>query len=216
MSNLRKKALSGLVWELAEDNLGVYPSAVSGGTNPYEKRSDWQEGWNACASALIDSAGKIEDWLKSLPIELKAQVEDLLLEGRLMLHCREAKITLTVNCSDTFYWGCADCEDIDFEDLSALVDCYALSPRFGGELWVSRKRGMRPQAASYKECYPTGEWLWFDAAGPERTDPDGAGRRTLTHAAAEEYRERRRATTQATATASALAVNAESHGAVSA
>jgi hypothetical protein len=39
-------------------------------------------------------------------------------------------------------------------------------------LWCCRKRAMRPQAAYYK-YYPESEWALFDAAGPERDDPDG-------------------------------------------
>ena len=34
-------------------NIGIYPMSISGGPNAYEKRSEWQEGWNACASNTI-------------------------------------------------------------------------------------------------------------------------------------------------------------------
>lgn len=186
----RDRALDALVWELAE--VGVYPEKVIGGNHPYEKRSDWQEGWNACSGAQLENRSRIEEWLEALPVEHKTAIEELLLSERLGLHVDDAGINLYVNCSDTFYWGCADAERIAFEELDALSDCYVASPVHGGELWAARKRGMRPQTASYRECYQVGEWHLFDAAGPVRTDSDGADRDKLTEAEAMEYRARRK------------------------
>jgi hypothetical protein len=179
--NLRARALNGLIYELADDNIGIYPQAVSGGPNAYEKRSERQEGWNDCATAQCENREKIEAWFEALPSEHKALIEDLLLTERLSLLVKSDVIFLYVNCSDTFYWGCSDLERIEFDDLPSLMECYSLSRR-GGELWCARKRKMRPQTASYEECYPPSEWYLFDAAGPERSDPDGASRPDLSRA----------------------------------
>lgn len=35
-------------------DIGVYPAAVVGGDKPYEKRSEWQEGWNAHGKEILE------------------------------------------------------------------------------------------------------------------------------------------------------------------
>lgn len=101
-----------------------------------------------------------------------------------------APVTFFVNCNDCFYWACSDCEQLTPENLPILVqafkDAEAADEKRGTiyapELFVARVRGMRPQGASYKECYPETMWPLFDACGPERTDPDGrASRRKSPH-----------------------------------
>ena len=34
-------------------DIGIYPKAVVGGPNPYEKRSDYQNGWNAALREVL-------------------------------------------------------------------------------------------------------------------------------------------------------------------
>jgi len=76
-----------------------------------------------------------------------------------------------VDCSDSFFWGSADGEDVTVEDLDllgqSLVDASA-DPYWGTLLFVARKRGMRPQGARYKSINPL-LWDAFDAAGPDRS-----------------------------------------------
>jgi len=33
-------------------DIGVYPEKVIGGPTPYDKRTQWMEGWNACATEV--------------------------------------------------------------------------------------------------------------------------------------------------------------------
>ncbi len=79
-----------------------------------------------------------------------------------------------VNCSDVFYWGCADGEEITPDNIAmleqAMADCEAVDKVAGtcsaAWLFAARVRQMRPQGASYP-----GEaalWALFDACGPER------------------------------------------------
>lgn len=85
-----------------------------------------------------------------------------------------APITIWIQCSDTFGWGCADAEDLTLENLPILEqsirDCEAVDPVLGRmiacDLFVARVRGIRPQGAAY----PKNKELWplFDACGPER------------------------------------------------
>ena len=91
-------------------------------------------------------------------------------------------LVFSVDCSDTFYWGTADGEDIaeaDLPDLHRAVADARGCP--GGEdlwasLWCARRRGMRPMAAFYRQVLgdpPDSELpgtlaVLFDAAGPAR------------------------------------------------
>ena len=82
--------------------------------------------------------------------------------------------TFFINCSDTFWWGTADGEDVTPENIDALekalADCKTAHPTlghiYGTELFACRIRGLRPQGAAY----PKEPELWplFDACGPER------------------------------------------------
>lgn len=175
----RQRALDGLTLEIANENIGIYPMSVVGGTGAYEKRTERMEGWNECAIAYGKYAARVAAWLESLPIEHKTCVEDLLLDGKLQINLNDDKVTMWVDCSDLFFWGCSDGEDIDFSELRDLVTCLGLT-RHGGALWCCGKRNMRPQTAYYKSCIPEAEWCLFDLSGPARMDSDGIGRSFLT------------------------------------
>jgi hypothetical protein len=85
-------------------------------------------------------------------------------------------------CSDFFYWGTADCEEVTADDLDLLESCAADLKTVGneflvGELFAARKRDMRPQhpvGRTYdreNRCYVGDLWspelrALFDAAGP--------------------------------------------------
>lgn len=103
-------------------------------------------------------------------------------------------VTVSVNCSDVFWWGTADAEDITPEDLDDLEQARKDLEALGGydhhvyadTLWVCRKRGMRPQGPWYGYCSADGmirrsfvrkavEEL-FNACGPEREDSPQAPR----------------------------------------
>jgi hypothetical protein len=79
-----------------------------------------------------------------------------------------------------FWWGTADCEWITVEDLPELQRAYddleavdndpedkQFFSCYAPELWVARKRGMRPQTPWWQRVKEPGQAL-FLAAGPER------------------------------------------------
>lgn len=95
----------------------------------------------------------------------------------------DGNVSLSVMCSDWFYWATADCELVTIENFpqleQAFVDAVEADPKigevYGGELFVCRIRGMRPQGAQYKNINPT-MWPIFDACGPDRpADKDAFG-----------------------------------------
>lgn len=180
---LREKLLDCLAADLAHDNIGFYPQKTVHADGREELRTEHQNGWNECAMQHTKYASAASRWLSSLPADVKPLVEDLLIEEKLRLNLRaESGVQPWVICNDLFFWGCADGEDISLEELPQLIECHTLSPKFGGDLWCCRKREMRPQAAMYKYI-PRDEWPLFDAAGPERDDPDGKRRDALPVAA---------------------------------
>lgn len=78
-----------------------------------------------------------------------------------------------INCSDLFYWGCADGEEILESDIEDIIQ--ALEESYDGEaLWCARKRKMRPQGAYYKDMMSNSsggknnDRELFNACGPER------------------------------------------------
>lgn len=180
IAELSDFAIEAVALGIALDNICVYPAAVSGGTKPYEKRTEWMEGWNACLKEIRTYEVAIDTWLDTVPAQHRESVEKLIIQEKLRLIVSDkGAITMCVDCSDTFYWGCADAEKVTYDDLPLLLQCYEISADYGGELYACRKRKMRPQTASYKECYPRSVWHLFDAAGPERDDSDGKGRASL-------------------------------------
>lgn len=194
--NFRAKALSGLVWRLAHDCIGMYPMSITG-KGGYEKRTERMEGWNECASAFVDKAVAISRWLKGLPADYKQMVEDFLLQDVIDLTVADDdSISMNVNCNDVFFWGCSDCEDLELADLPALQSAIAEARAAGAEtsgelLWIARKRGERPQGAFYAYVAP-GLGKLFDTCGPFR--PSQMGNPVASSfEEGEKYREKKRA-----------------------
>lgn len=166
-TNLKLLALEGILRSLAYDTLGIWPSAIHGGENAYEKRTERMEGWNEALFAYTSAHYRAVKWHLALDATYRDTVTDLLIRGVLDLQIDGNVCTMTVDCSDLFVWGCSDGEGITQDELAGLNECLVLSPKHGGILWVARKRGTRPQGAYYSHIDET-EWHLFDAVGPER------------------------------------------------
>jgi hypothetical protein len=92
-------------------------------------------------------------------------------------------VRASVNCSDFFAWGYADCEEITPENLP-VYELAAESSRLpsstylettASEIFAGRVRGERPQAACYRGKSRATRDL-FDSFGPPRADHTDAGR----------------------------------------
>lgn len=83
-----------------------------------------------------------------------------------------------IKCSDEFYWGCADDEELTPDNIAvleqAIVDCRQVT-KYGNiyapQLFCCRMRKMRPQGCAYPSELEM--WPLIDACGPER--PVGLG-----------------------------------------
>ena len=104
---------------------------------------------------------------KTVPDE-QAIVAKLLDEDVLMTSCHTIAsdegvlegrtITLLVNCSDVFAWGCADCEPITLDELPNLFTLHTNNPKCGSIQWACLKRKMRPQAPIEKYLRENNGW----------------------------------------------------------
>ena len=92
---------------------------------------------------------------------------------------QDGVVTTWVNCSDVFFWGTADFEQVTAENIieleRACSDAQAagdFNEVYGPELFCARVRKMRPQGAWYKgDADSKALRELFDACGPRRT-PD--------------------------------------------
>jgi hypothetical protein len=84
------------------------------------------------------------------------------------------KLSFQINCSDVFYWGGSDFEELTPENLHVLEEsirdvneaCGNDHANYAAELFCSRIRKMRPQGAAY----PSNSLLWplIDVCGEYR------------------------------------------------
>mgnify|MGYP001016290637 CR=1 FL=1 len=89
---------------------------------------------------------------------------------------KDKQIITFINCNDFFYWGCADDEILNIDNLDLLkksiYDCLKVNSKLGFLLFCSRVRGMRPQGACYGYI-DAGVHHLFDEAGPNRDNDVG-------------------------------------------
>jgi len=158
-----ERALECLAYEQAADDISIYPASRRTG-DKVVKRTEWEDGWNACAMAMTKKVRKIGGYLRSLPED----VTDYILRDVINISADEDTPSMWVNCNDLFHWACADGEGFELKDLPELNQAYQDSPEFGDMLWVCRRRKMRPQQPCYK--YLKEDKKLFDACGDQRED----------------------------------------------
>ena len=66
--------------------------------------------------------------------------------------------SISVNCSDIFYWASADAEEMMYEDLESVYDHWDKDPHWGPAVWCIKKRNLMPQAAVYLMIKEQGIW----------------------------------------------------------
>lgn len=163
----RAKALSAIAYELALHDTGTYFKSVVDKDGNERKRTEWQEGWNACQKDILDKAIVVEENINNVD----PYIQNLILQDHIFTHIdtEEKKLCFSINCNDLFAWACADSEEFTEEDLPDLKKAYEDSPKNGDILWACRKREMRPQKPYYK-YFSKEEKKLFDACGEPRDD----------------------------------------------
>ncbi len=87
----------------------------------------------------------------------------------------EAKKTtsLNVNCNDVFAWGCADGEEVYYDELEDLYNHWEKDPEWGSTVWCCKKRNELPQKPVYDRILAAGVWD-LDSMGLEPNYYDAA------------------------------------------
>lgn len=112
----------------------------------------------------------MNDWYVVRVLSLFAQAD---CRDSLFWHVN-GDVEFFAQCSDFFWWGTADLEEIKRDDLDLLAECLRDLAEIDTkymmpELFAARKRGMRPQHAVLTGMQNHVElWELFAACGPER------------------------------------------------
>jgi len=146
-STLMDLALDGLLYQCAHDDLGIYCQSVTLRDGTVKERTEWQNGWNAAGSAMLDKVIEFEAFFKTLePTTKDALVALMLLEQEaISLHLTDdSTVKILANMNDTFYYATADNECIDPQEISTVVDLYQRYGFDGIVAWAAKKRNQKP------------------------------------------------------------------------
>ena len=111
----------------AHFDLGVYPKGKSG----CEEKTEYMNGWNDAITAATDA---VEEGLNKFRNSNDLSLLVLADVG----FFNRGKYYLDMN--DTFYYACADCEEVGFDDLSEVARLFKTYGYGGLTYWVSKKR----------------------------------------------------------------------------
>jgi hypothetical protein len=143
----------------AIDSVGIYPKSIRNSDGTTHHRTEWEDGWNAAISSILDRWIEIERWYYTLTEKQQHAVDMLYASGYLMVqyHMTNKNIDLWINVSDTFAYACADAEEITVDDLEELQNLYIKYNWEGLVAWVAKKRNYLPlekyQNEKFKESY---------------------------------------------------------------
>jgi hypothetical protein len=129
----------------AVEDIGVYPSAVHYADGEVKQRTEWEEGWNACISAVYDRQVAFEKWYNGLS-QIQQECYDTLeaTDGLLLNYNTETKaVKMWLNMNDIFC-PAADGEDVEPSDLPELFECWMKGAHDGLYAWVAVKRNKEP------------------------------------------------------------------------
>lgn len=131
MEDLNSK-IDSLISELNDIGLiiGIYPRAFVG---KYEKRSEFQEGWNAAVMDITDKVEKILE--KHRTTEISEGLKFLVAADVGWLD--DGKFYLNMN--DTWAWACADNELVPEDKISEVAGLFRKYGRMGLLYWVSKQ-----------------------------------------------------------------------------
>jgi len=128
---------------------GVYPQSIITMDKDYktvvkeEKRTEWQEGWNACQSEIFnklnDALGKLEEGISDELALLMVADVGCMQDGKFLL-----------NMNDTFHYACSDCEEVKLEEYKEVARLFRTYGGSGIDYWVAQKRGYDPEIPAYR------------------------------------------------------------------
>ncbi len=124
-------------------DLGVYPRSVEGGGNPYKERTEYMNGWNAAVMQIGSAIEKSLDTFRNADEDLAL----LVLAGLGFF----SKDKFVLNVNDTFFYACADCEEVSPEEYRTVASFFKRYGFDGICYWVSIKRNIKSQIPEVQE-----------------------------------------------------------------
>jgi hypothetical protein len=141
----------------ARASMGIFPQSING-----VERTPWQEGWTSYALEQYDYNATAYTWFQLLSSQQQDMIRPLLNStiNLDIIKDKEGKFTteLSVNCSDLFFWGTADSEEISLEEVPDLIAEIAKNPGNGSEIWAVKKRKLPPQEPILNQWKELGIW----------------------------------------------------------
>jgi hypothetical protein len=116
--------------------IGIYPLSNCG-----VDRTAWQDGWNA---GVMDVSNKV--MVICGENEADAQLTYMLDDE--LLWCHDGKYR--VNLSDTFFYACADAEEVGEGDMDTVLRLHGKYGRAGLVFWAAERRGYDPEIPRYQ------------------------------------------------------------------
>lgn len=143
---------------LVIEDLSIYPIKVVGGEHAYEKRTEYMEGWNACAISIPKQWLKITRYFKTIPPELVK----LIIEENIRLTFQDDIPVIYVQRLGLF--GLEFEEDITESDFPDFLKAHKESPIYGNLLWYCRKYQKLPNDKFFQIVSEAEAKLFIDIA----------------------------------------------------
>ncbi len=144
------EAYEKLVQELlaVSSDMGIYPAAVKGlgDERDYEQRDGYKNGWNAC---VMEYGQKISDVLRKAGEPWSEPERLFAASGEYYIFVREDD-GWSVFLNDTWYYACADGEEIPPCEYEKVADLFRRFGEAGVLYWVYKRRGHLPQIPRYR------------------------------------------------------------------
>ena len=148
------KEIESALTELALDSIGIYPQATIDENNVRTERTEWQNGWNGAIIEIRTRVCEFADWFLELPTDTSSMIGELISEEVIRLSIDKNKnITMWVLMNDTFYYACADGEDITMEEIPLLYQIWKNFSWCGLVAFVSKKRNQLPLSTVQTEKF---------------------------------------------------------------
>lgn len=148
-----------LLLKTAMEDMGLYPASIVE-EDKIKKRTEWQDGWNAHRTELLEKHIALEKWYSELPWEVLEHLEPLLINEDIYLSSwsKENEFKVFILCNDIFAWGCSDTEEVEFDELPIIAQ-FVREDKFWGVIkYVCHKRREKPQKPVIKNMKTAGVW----------------------------------------------------------
>lgn len=84
--------------------------------------------------------------------------EHVLVNSRHWMDADKDKVYVGAICSDVFAWGCADVDELPYNQIRPFYNMIIKDPKWGAAKWSILNCGMMPQKPVYDAMVKAGSW----------------------------------------------------------